>query len=129
MIEVFLQGGLVMWPLLAAGLGVLWISLRTSIRLRRAAPPEHEIQRGLQAILFLGVASAVLGTVGTLGGLVEMASAIRAVGETEAALIWGGLGVSLIPLMFGLSVALLAAILWFALREWGMRLPSPHEEA
>jgi energy-converting hydrogenase Eha subunit E len=118
MIEMFRSGGVVMWPMLAVAVGILWVAVRTALRARQGAAESDAVQRGLQAILFWGVMSVVLGTVGTVGGLVIMTQAIARVGSVESRLIWGGVGVSLVTLIFGLVIFLLSAVTWFTLRQW-----------
>lgn len=60
-------------------------------------------------ILFCGAMSVVLGVLGMAVGLVVVARAIQRVGEVDSALVWSGVGVSLIPLIFGLLIFLFAA--------------------
>jgi len=117
MIDLFSSGGFMMWPLLALAAGVLWLSARTAVRLRTSSDPE-EVQRGLHGILFWGVMAVVLGLLGTLVGLVTMTEAIAQAGSAPVALVWGGVGVSVITLIFGLVIFVMAAVAWFALRQW-----------
>lgn len=121
MIQIFQKGGVIMWPLLATAIGVLWISLRTTIRVRSAVAEERDVRLNLRAILFWGVTSVVLGGVGTVGGLVIMARNMAVAGAFQPRLVWGGLGLSLIPLIFGLSISLVASVLCFLLRQWSTR--------
>lgn len=132
MSEFFASGGVMMWPILAVALGVLWIAVRTGVRLAGAgsgpggSTPEGatapEVARGLQGILFWGAMAVVLGFLGTTVGVVVMARAVALAGAVEAPLIWGGVGVALVTLAFGLAVFLLAALLWFLLRSWEARV-------
>jgi len=50
-----------------------------------------------------------------------MAQAATLARNVEAYLIWGGLGVALVTLIFGLLILLLAGLLWFTLRTWSVR--------
>lgn len=127
MTEFFASGGVIMWPILAVGLGVVWISGRTALRLRGRNPSPDgagpdEVRRGLQAILFWGVMAVVLGLLGTTVGIVIMTRAVALAGAAEAPLIWGGIGVALVTLAFGLLVFLLSATLWFVLHQWQGRV-------
>lgn len=122
MIEFFRTGGVTMWPMLAVAAGIGWLVLSTTIRLWRDREPEAS-ERSLQPILFWGVMSVVLGVIGTVGGLVVMSQAIALAGSVEAPLVWGGVSVSLVPLITGLVLFLVSAVSWFILREWrGRRL-------
>ncbi len=128
MIEAFRSGGIMMWPLLAVAIGILALALRAAVRLARAERGSvHEVERWLQAILFWGATALVLGILGTVVGLVVMARAIGLAGAVEAPLVWGGLGVSLVTLVFGLLIFLLAALAWFTLRAWLRRSEAGRE--
>jgi biopolymer transport protein ExbB/TolQ len=116
MIEAFESGGFMMWPMLAVALGVAWLALRTALRLRREREAPEEARRGLQSILFWGAMAVVLGMLGTVVGWVVMTRAIGLAGEVETSLVWGGFGVSLVTLVFGLLIFLFSAVAWFVLQ-------------
>lgn len=120
MIELFRTGGVIMWPMLAVAGGIAWLVLGTAARLWRRRDPEAS-ERSLHAVLFWGIMSVVLGAIGTVGGLVVMTRAIALAGAVEAPLVWGGVSVSLVPLITGLALFLLSAVSWFGLREWRAR--------
>ncbi len=138
--EMFLKGGIMMWPLLAVGVGILVLAVRAAVRLRAAGRPESRdgedprlvrgepsrlpanVDRSLQAILFWGAMAVLLGLLGTVVGVVVMTQAIALAGSVEPPLVWSGVGVSLVTLVFGLLVFLLAAFAWFGLRQWSQRL-------
>ncbi|CAN5699514.1 hypothetical protein BH23GEM6_BH23GEM6_18600 [soil metagenome] len=122
MIEAFLSGGVLMWPLLVIGAGVLVLGARTGWLFARSegAPPEAE--RALQSILFWGGMSLVLGLLGTVVGIVQIAQAVALAGAVEARLIWGGFEVSLMTLIFGLLILMTSLLLWIVLRGWRARL-------
>lgn len=122
MIEMFRSGGVIMWPMLVVAIGIVWVGFRTATRLRSGGAEPDAVQRGLQAILFWGVMSVVLGIVGTVGGLVIMTQAISLAGSVDARLVWGGVGVSLVTLIFGLVIFLVSAVVWFVLRQWEARV-------
>ena len=121
MIETFLSGGTMMWPLLAVGIGIVWMAVRAGALLRAPTPPDEDAHRRLQAILFWGAMSVVLGVLGTAVGLVVAARAIQRIGEVDSVLVWSGVGVALIPLIFGILIFLFAALAWVALRHWARR--------
>jgi biopolymer transport protein ExbB/TolQ len=120
MIEWFQSGGVVMWPLLVVAFGVGGLGVRTAVGISRDQGAE-EIQRGLEAILFWGAMSVPLGLLGTVGGLVVMTEAIALVGAVEAPLVWGAVGVAMVPLVFALTIFLLALTVWFTLRGRHLR--------
>jgi biopolymer transport protein ExbB/TolQ len=119
LIEVFLSGGIAMWPLLAVGLGIVYTAARVAAALRRAA--FDDAGRGLQGLLFWGGMSVLLGLLGTVGGFVVMTQAAARAGSIDAQLIWGGVSLSLVTLAFGTALFILAAALWFPLRGWHQR--------
>lgn len=137
MIETFQSGGVIMWPLLVLAVGVVALIGREALRRRRAtirattrsaAPstgsPENAgtgpVPAGRGAtILFWGGTAAVLGLLGTVVGLLQMAHAIQRAGSTTPQLVWGGVGVSLVSLIFGLLILLVAGLGWLAFRNGG----------
>lgn len=121
MIEWFSSGGVVMWPLLVLALGVVGLGAREAVLLRRM-DTHHDAHRASPAtILFWGGVSLLLGLLGTVVGIVIMARNVAAAGEVNASLVWGGVGVSLVPLVFGILTFLLAAFLWLPLDAWRRR--------
>jgi biopolymer transport protein ExbB/TolQ len=118
MTHVLEQGGIVMYPLLVIALGVLWLAARTAWLLSRSDRSSAEAERPLQGLLFWGVFSVVLGFLGTVIGIIQIAQAIRLLGQVEPPLVWAGFGLSLVTLIFGLLIFLIAALLWFVLRQW-----------
>lgn len=123
MSEMFSDGGVMMWPLLATAAGILWLSARTAMRLAGGDRSRiEEAGRGLQAILFWGAMAAVLGLLGTVVGIIVMTQMIQLADTVEPRLVWAGVGVTLITLLFGLLVFLLSAVSWFVLRQWHGRV-------
>lgn len=118
MIDAFVNGGYVMWPMLAAALGIVYLATVTALRLRRPNVDVDDTARSLQGILFWGAISVLLGLLGTVTGIVVATQAIAKAGEVEPQLLWGGLSITLISFVFGLVIFLLAALLWFPLRHW-----------
>lgn len=119
MADWFAQGGFFMWPLLLIGLVVGGQTLRAALALGRGrigAPGELESR--LQAILFWGIFAAVLGLLATLGGISQIATTIGRAGGAEPFLVWGGVGVALVTLIFGMLILIAAAVAWFALWQW-----------
>jgi biopolymer transport protein ExbB/TolQ len=118
------SGGVVMWPMMAVALGIVYLAVRTALRLWRGGDADA-VHRGLQGVLFWGAMSVLLGALGTVGGLVQIAQAVARAAGSEPALIWGGVAVSLVSLLFGLVVFIVAATLWFGLHQWQGRRFEP----
>jgi hypothetical protein len=124
MIDMFENGGYVMWPMLAAALGIVYLALSTALRLRRPSVDVDDTARSLNGILFWGAISVLLGLLGTVSGIVVATHAIALAGEVEPSLLWGGFSITLISFVFGLVIFLFSALLWFPLRQWQSRVAS-----
>lgn len=122
MIDLFITGGKMMWPLLVIGIAILILAVRAAWSLRSGDIALVDAERRRHAILFWGVLSAVLGFLGTVIGIVMATRAIAMAGETEARLVLSGFGITLTTLIFGLVIFLVASVLWFALRQWHQKL-------
>lgn len=121
MIQWFLDGGYMMWALLALALGVVGLAARAAVRLGRGTAPD----RSLGTILFWGAVALLVGALGTVIGLVVMAQHIAAAGGAAPQLIWSGVSVALVTLISGILIFLLSGFLWLALDTWSQRLPEP----
>jgi biopolymer transport protein ExbB/TolQ len=119
--DAFAQGGIVMYPLLVVGLGVLWLAARAAWLMTRPDGGSAEVERSLQGVLFWGAFSVVLGLLGTAVGIIQIAQAVTLSRQVEPILVWGGFGVALVTLIFGLLIFLVAGMLWFVLRQWSWR--------
>jgi len=120
MIQAFRDGGVMMWPMLVVALGIVWTALRTWTRMQQDAASD-DVRRGMQSVLFWGGMAALLGLLGTVVGLVVAAQAIARAPEAPASLIWSGVGVTLITLIFGLVIFLFASLAWFGLNTRAAR--------
>lgn len=116
MIELFEGGGVMMWPMLFIAIGVVVLAVRAAIVSLDTPADRVQLERHLQSIIFWGGMGAVLGLLGTVVGFVQIAQAIQAAGTTTTAIMWSGVGVALITLVFGLLILLVALLAWFGLR-------------
>lgn len=121
MIEWFLSGGVIMWPLLVLALGVLGLGVREGVVVRRLDARDDAHRASPATLLFWGGVSLLVGLLGTVVGIVIMARNVAAAGEVSGSLVWGGVGVSLVPLVFGILTFLMAAFLWLPLDAWRRR--------
>jgi formylglycine-generating enzyme required for sulfatase activity len=135
MIDWFLSGGVIMWPLLMLVLGVCASAARAGMKLRTqanavgdsadaSAAASAGLDFTLVPILFWGALALLVGTLGTVAGLVIMARRVAEAGGASAGLLWGGVGVALGSLAFGILIFLLSGSLWFLLDAWRRRLMS-----
>jgi hypothetical protein len=112
-----LDGGIMVYPLLACAALVLGMSAWTASRLWGRTPDAGPRTRvGVDAVLFWGAFAMVLGVLGTLVGIMVAAEAVEAVGEVHASLVWGGIRMALITTVVGTLVLAAASLLWFGLR-------------
>ena len=132
MIDLFMSGGIIMWPLLALALGVVAVAVRAALTLRDldsgsdpAGAPSAQAaarHRTLTPILLWGGVALAVGALGTVTGLIIMARRITTAGGAGAGLVWGGVSVALVSFAFGILIFLLSGLLWLALDSWQRRL-------
>lgn len=119
MMELIEQGGFMMWPLVLISLAVIamtgwsWVSLRGA-----GSAADAVVETRIDSVLFWGAYGVVLGILGTLVGIGQAAGAIASFGaETvSAALVWGGIRVAMITVIFGFLIFSIALVAWFFLR-------------
>jgi len=121
MAEAFLMGGKVMWPLALIAVGILWLTARTAWKISHVEDDAADAESTLQAILFWGAMSLVLGMLGTALGWISATRAIAQAGGAAPGLIWEGVGITLYSLTFGMVIFTIAALCWFVLRQWASR--------
>lgn len=109
------EAGFTSYPILLCAALTLGLAVRAFLRPSDTAPDPGTIA-GIDAVLFWGVFGAVVGLLGTLGGVAQAAAAIEAAGSVSPSLAWGGLRVALHPLLMGLLLLSVSLLLWFALR-------------
>lgn len=118
MIDWFASGGFFMWPVLLAGLVVVGLAidaLRKVLATEGNRDPRRVLGR-IDAVLFWGGFAALVGVLGTLGGIAQVAGVLQRSGGAPAELVWGGIGNTLTTMILGLAVLLLALAIWFGLR-------------
>ena len=124
MLQIIASCGVMLWPMLVLAIVVLVLIVVNTIRLAqgRAGP---QVRSSINAILFWGVVTTVLGFTGQWMGLYKGALAIfefaprlginpRAVGV--------GFAESLRTSILGVAVLLVAGVSWFALSAWRRRI-------
>ncbi len=116
MLELFKQGGVMMYPLLILAVTVAVLTVRGWLRVRRVSAADPVVETGVDAVVFWGAWSVVLGLLGTIVGIYFAAGAIEAAPAISPQVIWGGIRVALITLIFGLLVFAVSAVAWFTLR-------------
>jgi hypothetical protein len=117
LIHVFMQGGLLMWPLVLIVLVLFGIVLRTSWHLfvRRGADAAV-IQNGLDGLLFWGGFAVIIGVLGSVVGYHKAMTAIAARGIVNPRAMWIGTAEGMVSSITGLLVLAVAGALWYVLR-------------
>ena len=128
MMRLFEAGGPYMIPLTVLAGVVVVLSIRSAIELfvRGGRDPER-LALGLDAILFWGSISAVLGLLGQFSGLYRSLQVIRHAAVVSPQFVAQGIAQSLITTLFGLSILAVSAIIWFGLTSRLNRLNGPRE--
>lgn len=117
MFDLFREGGVMMWPLLILAVAVVVLTVRGWVHVSRVDGPDPVVETGVDAVVFWGAWSVVLGFLGTIVGIYIAAGAISVAPAISPQVIWGGIRVALITLVFGLLIFAVAAVAWFILRS------------
>lgn len=130
MIRLFIMGGPYMIPLSLLAVVTLALAAKKATELvTRTAVDRESLTRGLDAILFWGVISVVLGFLGQFTAMYKSLTIIRSAGLINPSLVAEGVAVSLITTIYGLAILAVSSILWFALRSRVNGLLARKEEA
>jgi hypothetical protein len=117
MMDLVNAGGFMMYPMIAIALAVAGMTVWSWRTLQvRQAGAVAVVETRIDSVLFWGAYGVVLGILGTLVGIAQAASAIQAAGAVSAPMVWGGIRVALITVIFGFLVFSVALVAWFALR-------------
>jgi biopolymer transport protein ExbB/TolQ len=110
------QAGFFAWPIIVCAALSFTLAVVSAQRLARGDAADARTATGIDGVLFWGGFAAVVGLLGTLGGVAQAAQAIERAGEVSTPLVWAGLRVALHPLLMGLLAFCVALLGWFALR-------------
>lgn len=116
MIEWFTAGGFFMWFVLGAAVVGLVLAIDAGRRLIGPAEDTGGLRAEIDGVLFWGGFASVLGLIGTLGGVAQMARWLEQAGDAPATVVWGGFRVALIPTAFGLIMLAVCLLAWYGLR-------------
>lgn len=119
MIEYIKTGGVYSFALIALTILIIALSLKKMVHLfiKKDLKPSV-LENGLDAILFWGGISAVLGFFSAFFGMYQAVSFVIAVkGESiSPSIVWAGIQVCLFLINLGLVNFIISAIIWFMLR-------------
>jgi len=117
MIRLFVLGGPYMYVLVLLAVIVAVLAVKKAFDLfGRAGLERTRRMRGVDAILFWGCISAVLGFMGQFSGHYKSLMVIRNAEIINPRLVAEGIAVSLITTVFGLIILAISAMIWFGLR-------------
>ncbi len=117
MLYFFQAGGPYMWLLLAIGIVILVLAITTGIRLFGATSRQKpQLEQSTNSILFWGGFSVILGFFAHFYGIYQAMQAIQAAADISPAIVAGGYAVSIITILTGLFIFMVAALIWFIYR-------------
>jgi biopolymer transport protein ExbB/TolQ len=117
MLFFFKAGGPYMWLLLLLSITVVVLALKKAKELFSPnITANAKLEHGINAILFWGIMSFVIGIFAHFVGIYMAMQAIMMANDISPAIVAGGYAVSLITILSGLFIMMLSSILWFFLR-------------
>lgn len=116
-IHVFMQGGLLMWPLVLIGLVLFGILLRTLWHLLvKGGNDAVAIQSCLDGLLFWGGFSVIIGVLGSAIGYHKAMTMLAERGVLNPRALWAGAAEGMVSTVSGLLLLAVAGALWYVLR-------------
>ncbi|MBN1465151.1 MotA/TolQ/ExbB proton channel family protein [candidate division KSB1 bacterium] len=116
MIGFIQSGGAYMWLLLIIAIVILILTVTKGIQLYGKKENKRQLENGVNAILFWGAFSLVLGFFAHFHGVYMAMGAIQAANDISPAIVAGGYAVSLITILTGLLLFMFSSIVWFFYR-------------
>ena len=117
MFDLIMRGGPYMWPLIILAIvNVVLISKKTVELFIKPASNSVQLERGINAIMYWGILSAVLGFYAHFMGIYMAMEAIMAAADISPAIVAGGYAMSLITVLFGLNIFMISSLFWFTFR-------------
>jgi len=114
----FFSGGIFMWPLLIIAIIILYLSIRKIVDLFILdAQNRATLKNGINAILFWGSFSVVLGIFAHFVGIYQAMQAIMAAADISPAIVANGYALSLITVLSGLFLFMISSVIWLVL-QW-----------
>jgi hypothetical protein len=118
MIRFFIAMGPFGPILLLISIVILALTLFKAIQiLGRRTAERRKLERGLDAILFWGVFSFVIGLLGQFSAFYKIFNIVLHADKINPIMVFAGLAESLTSSIAGMTVLLLSSLAWFALRS------------
>lgn len=113
----FMQGGFYMWFLLFFAVVIAALSVRKVIDLFSWKASDTELREsGVNAILFWGSISLLVGFFAHFHGIYNAMMAISRAKDISPAIVAAGYGISLTTILTGMFIFIVSLLIWFALR-------------
>ena len=117
MLQFFNSGGPFMWLLLFTAIAIIGLAIKKLIEFYgKKELNQANLEKGINAIIFWGGISVVLGFFAHFYGIYQAMLIISKAPDISPAVIAEGYAVSLTTILFGLFIFLFATIFWFLLR-------------
>ncbi len=117
------MGGPFMWLLLVILIIVVVLAIKNGIRLfLKKNADQAGLEHSVNAILFWGAYGVVVGFFAHFLGILYAMEAIKNAADISPAIVAGGYSVSLLTILFGLIIFMIAAIIWFIYKSVLSRL-------
>jgi hypothetical protein len=120
MFRVIASCGIMLWPMLVLAVVVLVLIVVNTVRLARGRPVAH-VQSSINAVLFWGVVTTILGFIGQWMGLYKVVGVVFEVAPRlgiNPRAVGIGFAESLRTSIFGVAILLVAGVSWFLLSAW-----------
>ena len=117
MLQFILQGGEMMLFLLILAIIIIVLSIRRIIELyTKKDLNKVKLESGINAIIFWGAISLILGFFAHYLGFYNAMEAIKRANDISPAIVAQGYAASLSTILVGLFIFMISAIVWFTLR-------------
>ena len=122
MLQFFFEGGPFMWVLLIIAITILGLSIKKAIDLFGSKSKDKvRLESGINAIIFWGFISVIIGFFAHYMGLFEAMRAIAQAGDISPAIVSYGYSMALITILTGLVIFFVSSVLWFIFR-WRFKI-------
>ena len=119
MMQLFMMGGVFMFPLTLIALALVPITIRLVWKLANNTLEAGRIgEISLQALPFWGVVSLLIGFLGQASGIYKGLGAIAEFGVVNPKAVYIGLRESMVTTLYGLEICIVAMFVWGMLRIW-----------
>jgi len=117
MAKIFMQGGLLMWPLVFIVLILFGIVVRATWHIVvRGGSDAAAVQNCLDGLLFWGGFAVIVGVLGSAIGYHRGVSAVVERGLVNPRALWIGTAEGMVTSIAGLVVLAFAGVCWYGLR-------------